>query len=188
MRLAVFMIFAASAFAQAKKQGPEPALPYFDWKACPFEGCAYQQWTVKQKIVAYDTWKDGRQPVATLAVGQKVKGMTGVVITFRPGVIVIDRAMPAAKLKAGDKVLTYTYLGEGSSRVWFNGWFYPEFDITFAKWPDGSGCFGAYCSAKYVDLGKKTWWAQIQLSPGKTAWVNMDEAEMDGIDLFAGKL
>ena len=40
-----------------------PALPLYNWKACPFEGCAYRQWTAS-KPVAYDTWKQSRRPVA----------------------------------------------------------------------------------------------------------------------------
>ena len=73
---------------------PAPALPYLDWKACPFEGCVYRQWTANAAVTAYDTWKPERQPVATLSKGEKVNGVTGVATTFTPGTIHLDRDVP----------------------------------------------------------------------------------------------
>ena len=163
-----------------------PSLPYLDWNACPFEGCTYREWTARKPLVVYDTWENKRKPVGRLATGDKVTGVTGVVITIRPGKIRMDRDLPGGGLRRGDTILTYTYLGEGISSVWFKGRFYPEFDITFTKWPDGSGCGGDHCSATYVDMGKKSWWAQIKLQSGRMGWVNMNEAEFDGLDQLAG--
>ncbi len=106
-------------------------------------------------------------------------------VTFRPGVIHVDRDIPESGLKRGDTVLTYTYLGEGFSQAWVNGQFYDDFNISFAKWPDGSGCGGARCGATYVDLGKKAWWAEVKLKSGAMRWVNMEGASFDGVDLLA---
>ncbi len=156
-----------------------PALPFYDWKACPFEGCSYRQWTASKQVVVYDTWKQDRRPIAELAKGETVLGLTGVVITFRPGVIRMDRDLPENNLKWGDTILTYAYRGEGFSAVWFHGRFHSEFDISFTKWPDGTGCGGAHCAATYVDLGKKDWWAQVKLQSGRTGWVEMDNAGFD---------
>jgi hypothetical protein len=159
-----------------------PPLPYLDWKACPFEGCTYGSWTARKAVVVYDTWKSPRREIARLAKGEQVTGLTGVAITERPGVIRMDRAYPQEGLKKGDKILTYTYLGEGECKVWANGKFYDDFDISFAKWPDGNGCNGDSCAATYVDLGKKVWWAQVRLKSGRTGWVNMNESAFDGVD------
>jgi hypothetical protein len=125
-------------------------------------------------VVAYDTWKPGRQPVAQLSKGERAVGVTGVVVTFRPGVIRMWRDLPECDLKRGDTILTYTYRGEGFSAVWFKGQYYSLFDISFTRWPDGQGCGGAHCAATYVDLGEKVWWAQVKLKSGRTAWVNME--------------
>jgi len=114
-----------------------------------------------------------------------VVGVTGVVITIRPGVIRMDRDLPEQHLKRGDTILTYTYRGEGFSSVWYEGRFDPEFDISFAKWPDGQGCGGSHCAATYVDLGEKVWWAKVKLKSGRTGWVNMDTTEFDGVDMLA---
>jgi hypothetical protein len=162
-----------------------PALPFYDWKACPFEGCAYREWTAQKEIVVYDTWKQTRQAIAQLSKGDSVTGVTGVVITFRPGVIRLDRDLPDQNLRRGDIILTYTYRGEGFSAVWFKGLYYSEFDISFARWPDGSGCGGAHCAATYVDMGEKVWWAEVKLNSGRSGWVNMDAALFDGVDSLA---
>ena len=84
----------------------------------------------------------------------------------------MDRDLPDYKLKRGETILTYTYRGEGFSAVWFKGQYYSEFDISFAKRPDGQGCGGADCAATYVDLGKKVWWAEVKLKSGLSGWVN----------------
>lgn len=153
-----------------------PALPFYDWNACPGEGCAYGQWTARKRVSVFDTWKQKRQVIAHLSIGDKVAGITGLVITFRPGIILMDRDLPEHHLKRGETLLTYTYRGEGYSAVWFNGRYDPEFDISFAKWPDGSGCGGEHCAATYTDLGKNVWWAEVKLRSGHTGWVNMNDA------------
>ena len=167
------------------KEMPAPALPYLDRGACPFEGCAYREWTARKPAVVYDTWEQKRRQVARISVGDKVTGLTGIVITFRPGTIRMDRDLPEDGLKRGDTILTYTYKGEGFASVWFKGRFYDEFDISFTKWPDGGGCGGAHCAATYTDLGKITWWAQVRLASGRMGWVDMTQAEFDGVDLLA---
>lgn len=160
----------------------QPPLPFYDWKACPFEGCSYREWTARKPVAVYDTWKRKRQVLANLSPGDKVTGVTGVVITFRPAIIRMDRDLPAAGLKRGDTIQLYTNQGEGFSAAWFNGHYYPEFDITFARWPDGEGCRGATCAGTFIEKGKQAWWAKVKLPSGQTGWVNMDDAEFDGVD------
>jgi len=154
-----------------------PALPFYDWGACPYETCGYRQWTAHRSVTVYDTWKQGRRPIAQLAAGDQVTGITGVVITFMPGLIRMDRDLSGPDLHRGDTVLTYAYRGEGVSAAWFNGRYYTDFDISFVKWPDGSGCGGAHCAATYRDLGRKSWWAKVKLKSGRTGWVEMDLAQ-----------
>jgi hypothetical protein len=161
-----------------------PVLPYFDWRACPFEGCTYRQWTARKSIIVYDTWKQQRREVEQLSMGDKVIAVTGVVITFRPGVVRMDRDLPDRDLKRGDVILTYTNRGEGFSAVWYKGSYYSEFDLTFTKWPNGQGCGGTHCAATYIDLGTKAWWAKVKLKAGRVGWIDMTHADFDGIDLL----
>jgi hypothetical protein len=113
-----------------------------------------------------------------------VTGVSGVVITYKPGVIRLTEDLPEDDLRRGDTILTYTYRGEGFSAAWFKGRFYREYDITFAKWPDGSGCLGKDCAANYVDLGEKVWWAKVKMSSGVVGWVNMNDAKFREVDQF----
>jgi len=160
-----------------------PALPFYDWGACPYETCAYREWTAHRSVTVYDTWEQGRRPITQLAEGDKVTGVTGVVVTFKPGLIRMDRDLPNENLRRGDTVLTYAYRGEGFSAVWFKGRYYSELDISFAKWPDGTGCGGDHCAATYMDLGRKSWWAEVKLNSGRTGWVEMDPAQIP-VSLF----
>jgi hypothetical protein len=184
---ALILVGSFSISGQAPGDGKskamaEPALPLLDWGACPFETCTYRQWTVREAITVYDTWKPERREIAKLSPGEKTTGITGVVITDQPGRIRMDRDLPEQNLKRGDTILTYAYRGEGFAAVWFQGRFYDEFDISFAKWPDGTGCGGAHCAATYVDLGEKRWWAEIKLRSGAMGWVDMDHGLLGGFD------
>ena len=136
------------------EQSKRPDLPFFDWNACPFEGCSYRQWTARKPVAVYDTWKHARRPVAQLAMGDKVGAITGVVITYKPGVIRMDHDLPQEGLKRGDIILTYVYRGEGSEAAWFNGAYHDYFDVP-SKRPDGQGCVED-CAATYLILGKRS--------------------------------
>jgi hypothetical protein len=93
----------------------------------------------------------------------------------------LDRDLPGDSLKQGDLISTYAFRGEGFSAVWFHGRYYPEFDISFTKWPDGTGCGGAHCAATYVDLGKKEWWVEVKLASGISGWVDMEQTRVSGV-------
>ena len=127
----VLIVIMSSAICQESepKAMPAPTLPFYDWKACPFEGCSYRQWTARKAAVLFNTWKRDRRPIARISKGEAVTGITGVVITSRPGTIRMDRDLPENNLKRGDLILTYTYRGEGVSAVWFKGRFDPELAV-----------------------------------------------------------
>jgi hypothetical protein len=167
-------------------QAVPPKLPFVDRGACPYEGCQYGPWTATKPSVVYDIWKPGRRIIAHLSKGEKVTGLTGLAITYEPGKIRMDRDLPEFLLQRGDTILTYTYHGEGTSAVWFKGRYYPDFDISFARGPDGTGCGGDHCAATYVAQGNQVWWAQVRLNSGRTGWVNMNESGFNGVDALAG--
>jgi hypothetical protein len=83
--------------------------------------------------------------------------------------------MPESNLKRGDTVLTYAYRSEGLSAAWVNGKYVSEFDISFAKGPDGCGV--PRCTGTYIDAGEKVWWAQVELSSGIIGWVRSPEQD-----------
>jgi hypothetical protein len=179
----VTLMVCAGLLLPAFAQDAPPTLPFYDWGACPYETCQYGEWTAHRSATVYDTWEQGRRSIAQLAEGNKVTGITGAVVTLTPGVIRMDRDLPEQGLRRGDTVFTYANRGEGFSAVWFNGKYHTEFDISFAKLPDGTGCGGEHCAATYLDLGRKTWWAQVKLSSGMKGWVEMDLSQIP-VSLF----
>lgn len=180
----LLVIMAAAASAQSYTEQPAPKLPYLDWNACPFEGCTYGKWTAAAQVTVFDTWKPGRKRIAILSPKEVVTGISGVVITYKPGVIVLTQDLPGDDLRKGDRILTYTYRGEGVSAVWFKGRFYLDYDTTFAKGLDGTGCM-RNCKGAYIDSGKSVWWAKVRIKSGVVGWVNMNEAKFDGVDSLA---
>src|SRR5690349_21613137 len=112
---AVLLLQNPATSPSDSKAAPCPALPHFDWNACPFEGCTYRQWTAHEVVPVYDTCKERRHEIARLAVGEKVNAITGVVITYRPGVIRLDEDAPDASLKRGDLIMTYSYHDAGDT-------------------------------------------------------------------------
>ncbi len=66
----------------------------------------------------------------TLPTNALVTGVSGVVITYEPGIIRLMADLPQDDLRSGDTILTYTYRGEGFSAVWFNGRFYHDYSMT----------------------------------------------------------
>jgi hypothetical protein len=126
--------------AEASRAMATPEVPYYDWNVCPGEGCSYKEWVATKVVPVFDSYKVGRRGIAQLKAGDKVLGITGVVITFKPGVIHMDRDLPNKGLSRGDTILTYAYRGEGNSAVWLKGRYVSDYDISFATYPDGSGC------------------------------------------------
>lgn len=183
-RFILFILLSSISSAAAAQQSKPPALPYFDWNACPFEGCVYRKWTVKQPVVVYSTWGHARKAVGQLAGGDIVLAVTGVVITYKPGMIRINQDLPDyGGLKRGDIIYTYAYQGEDAWAVWLNGKYRDGFGFPPAYPADDPRCHQD-CAATVLQSGNKEWWAKLKLPSGKTAWVNMDKefAKFDGID------
>jgi hypothetical protein len=167
-----------AVLAQLKAVGKytdPPALPANASNPLP-QGCV--KWTAQADIPVYDSWDHGQQ-LAQLVKGDQVTGITGAIITYQPSVIRVDS--PQGKLKPGDRIWMYAYYGDGIADTWYKGQFHPKDDISFATWPDGSGCGGARCSATVIRLGIVFHWARIHLPSGKDGWVNMDTAKFDGV-------
>lgn len=152
---------------------PAPALPFCDWKARLGEHWRYGRWTARKPVPVYDTWKEDRRQVSQIAARESVVALASVQVTIRPGVIQMERELPEKGLKRGDTILTYAYLGEGFAQVWYKGTYYTDFDISFTKWPDGGGCGGGHCRARYVDLGHHVQRAKVKLRSGLIGWVDI---------------
>ena len=116
----VIVLNMGTASAQ---QLERPPLPYSHWGACPFECCTYQEWTANAPLKTYKA----RNPKAAVAFevkkGDRVLGVTGVVVTTKYGVSKVlkpieagfreNDAKPQLSLRPGELLYTLHYLGEG---------------------------------------------------------------------------
>jgi hypothetical protein len=166
----------------------EPPLPYVDHGACPFECCTYRDWTAEQALQAFDS--HGLVPASQhrafrIASGERVTGMTGVVITRKPGLVRVETPLeievyssrfPKAKpqrltLASGDRLYLLTNLGEGYMSGWFKGRVLESFD-TFA-FGSAEDCpkLKRGCSGIIEQRPESEWWVKVRNRAGRIGWV-----------------
>jgi len=163
-------VFSFPCFAQTKSG---PPVPYVDKGACPFECCTYREWNVIKPTLVRASMSDTAPISFRLKAGEKVFGMTGVVITTRPGIM---RAIKAASIgekdlpiRKGEQFYVLTNLGEGFAKVWFKG-------KIFQGEPYDDSRF------EFMRQAKSIWWVKVKNRAGRIGWSrqaenfgNMDE-------------
>ncbi len=157
-------------------QAAKPLLPKIDRNACPFEGCQFGKWTVRQNVNLYSTWRRNRTLVRTLHKGQVVRAMTGVHLTFEPSEILVTAPIEQYGLKPGDRVFGYMNIGEGFFSAWFNGLWVDEFDGSGVE----PGC-ARHCQATMIRPGRVEWWVEIEVNGQVRGWTNRTD-RFDGKD------
>jgi hypothetical protein len=75
-RIALFILFAGCLTAiaaqapgrnnDAPRAMAKPEVPFYDWNACPGEGCLYQEWTATKVVVVFDSYRAERRTIAQL--------------------------------------------------------------------------------------------------------------------------
>ncbi len=167
-----------------------PPLPLISRPACPFEGCTYGPWILKQRTIVYAAPKTAASQVAVLEVGTKVVSLTGEVHTLRYGKIRVlrdnvvtcnqDNYPKKLFLKRGEYVYEFEYLGEGQHKVWhpqgicvlFQGWSLPKAPLS------PSEAWGVL-----EQEGIQEWWVRIKVpQTGVKGWVLNPKAK--GMDVF----
>ena len=144
-----------------------PTLPKIDYNACPFEGCTFRQWVVTKDVSLYSTWREPRRSLGRLRKGEKVLGLTGVHITWRPDRIAVTQDVPDYGFRRGAHIFAYMYLGEGAHDVWVKGRGLTVADLSFVKGLDCS----ERCAGRLVREGRKEWWVKVNTRRGRTGWV-----------------
>jgi hypothetical protein len=164
------------AIAQTPTPTP-PTVPFDSKGVCPFECCTYRTWTVRTDT---DILVD-RTPGAPVAFrvhrGERVEGVTGVVVTTTLGRAVVRRAVtlgvesgPIA-VQPGDAVYILHYSGEGYWTFWAHG----RIDADQIPGKD-EGCVddageSISCAVQIIEAPRTTWWAKIR-SGGKEGWTS----------------
>lgn len=158
-----FVLTGTTAYSQQKSR-PSPPRYYADFGACPFECCTYRQWTVTANTVLYKNRSQGSPVAFRVKKGEKVIGLTGVVITLKPGKAVVQKAMTLGsgnkkvQVKAGDVLYLLHYEGEGFYKFWFGGRIYED-EMSFAT----------------VSEPQVVWWVKVKNRRGQIGWSKQDE-------------
>lgn len=162
---------------QAKEKIENLIIPYEDIGACPFECCAYRDWVTRKETAVRVDRKRNSAVVFRVRKGEKVAGVTGVVITTRPGRARISRASDLLGVEArpGDLVFLLSYKGEGIYKAWFRGRVIKEFSEF-----DAQGTF-----AEIIEKPKFEWWVQIRNNKNLTGWTDQTD-NFDNKDACGG--
>ena len=159
--LLTLLLAAASPSSRIYSQRPyAPQNPFIDRGACPFEGCAYRDWTANRTIQLFD--RPGGRRVRTIPAGTHVTGLTGEVRSIPLRVTATsDKPDPEnpqrVMIHSGQPFYVLHHLGEGAWLVWYRG------KLTSV---DNFSESGPYPQA--------TWWVQIKLPDGSTWWAISD--------------
>jgi hypothetical protein len=144
----------------------QPAMPYKDAGACPFECCTYREWVANKATVLRTKMSEGSQVAFRVKKGENVRGVTGVVITTTAGKV---RALKnttvgenKVRVKAGEFLYLLTYTGEGFYETWFKGKIF-------------SDSFYDNTALKLVSEPISVWWVKIRNRKGQTGWTKLPD-------------
>lgn len=144
----------------------QPRLPYKDAGACPFECCTYREWTANKATVLRTKMSEGALVAFRVKKGEKVTGVTGVVITTKAGVLKVLRNTTVGenkvRVKAGEFLYLLTYTGEGFYDTWYKGKIF-------------SDSFHDNAALKLVSEPTSVWWVKIKNRKGKVGWTKMPD-------------
>src|SRR5215831_17323689 len=119
MRLCLVVALLPWLAANPAAAAEAPPSPYFDWGACPFECCAYREWSAMRQTPVLAQRRRSSETAFVLAAGDKVQALTGVVVTTKPGRIVATAPIRLGEdennvtLRAGDTLFLLRPMGEG---------------------------------------------------------------------------
>jgi len=153
----LFLLIACFSSQISAQDGPP--VPFADKGACPFECCTYRQWTVKEPTAVHISMNDKSSIAFRVRSGDKVRGLTGTVITEKAGIAeaIKGNVQDGVRLRSGDRIYLLTNLGEGFMKAWFKKRFFQAeaFDTS---------------TFKIVREPKSVWWVKVRNSKGKIGW------------------
>ena len=164
-----------------------PPMPYEDPGACPFEGCAYREWTARGAVTVLSARRAGAPGAFTVKKNERVTALTGVVVTQVPGRVEFRKAVDLSTssgtlhIEPGQSLYLLTYRGEGFTKAWFGGRLYDDVDGGTAFFGDRCGQLPDACDGRVVYAPRAVWWVQLRNSRGQTGWINEPE-KFDGKD------
>jgi hypothetical protein len=159
-------------------------MPFYDWGACPFEGCTYRRWQALQHVTVWNT-RNHRQIAFTIKSGEWVRGITGVVVTTRPGISKVLEKMtvgegPSVAVSPGDLLYTLHYVGEGYDLFWFQGRTYSD-QISGDRDPDPPP---PGTKIQIISRPQAVWWVKVRNAKGQVGWTDQTD-RFTNMDQFA---
>lgn len=170
------LLALAAAVALAADDPSGPTIPYENAGACPFECCTYRAWTVEADTDILVKREDGAPVAFRVQRGQRVLGVTGVVITTKAGrarvqlPTTLGTHARGVRVVPGDPVFLLHYLGEGYWKLWVKGRIVED----GGNPDDMSDCLydakePATCSVLLIEKPKTVWWVKVR-SRGREGW------------------
>jgi hypothetical protein len=112
--------------------------------------------------------------------GDHVTGLTGVVVTLKPGPVIVKKARTIGserqvKVKAGDILYLLHYSGEGNYKLWFHGKIYED------EMPTAPGLITNEPLAQREEFlhvesePEYVWWIKVKNRQGQTGWTKQDD-------------
>jgi hypothetical protein len=154
-------VMAVHSPSQSQRTPPQR---YEDKGACPFECCTYREWTVTTTTVFYKD-RTANSPIAFRSQkGDRVTGLTGVVITLKPGKAFIKKAgtlgegKNIAGVKQGEELYLLNYVGEGYYKFWLRGRIYSD------------QMAGGNDIVNLLKEPQTVWWVKVKDRQGRTGW------------------
>ena len=161
----------------AQHRQPSPPRSYEDFGACPFECCTYRRWSVNADTLLYKS-RSTNSPVAfRVRKGEHVVGLTGVVITLKPGQALVKKAMTLGtgkhqvRVEAGDVLYVLHYLGEGYYKFWFRGRIYEDEIPSINDSPEEKARRGI----EPLSEPETVWWVKVKNRRGQVGWSKQDD-------------
>lgn len=157
-------------------QNPRPPINYQDFGACPFECCTYRRWSVVKDTVFYKERSEKSGEAFRVRKGEHVVGLTGVVITLKPGKVMVRKATTIGmdkrktQVKPGDILYLLHYEGESLYKIWFRGKIYEN------EMPTAPGLITNEPLEKrqeYLQVLNEpdtAWWVKVKNSRNQIGW------------------
>ena len=163
LALVLTFVLTGGAPAPAIAQPAPPSgltFPHEDHGACPFECCRYGPWVASSAVTVRRERLAGAALAFSVAPGETVDAITGVVVTMQPGRarVLAALTLDGLTLVAGEEVPVLRYAGEGVYVVWARG------RAVAAQSEKAGGHLRVLSTPRVV------WWVQIRNARGEVGW------------------
>lgn len=163
-----------------------PPAVFYDWGACLFEGCTYQEWDVVKAASAYNDRSESSGVAFTLEKGDKAQGVTGVVITTKYGIVKVlepielgysKEGSGSLSLKKGDVLYELHSVGEGNSSFWYKGGTYSDSLFESNENPSAQET-----RLKVESCPETRWGVKVNNASGLEGWVDQPREVFGNMD------